>query len=298
VDTSSGHPIADQRLMLALQWRARGEAAAAAELIAQALELAPRWAEAHYVLAETLALLDRRDEAAAAIRAYLALDPADSMGAATLLHRLGGTAAPPRLSAAFVRRLFDLYAPTFDHALTGKLNYTAPAQLRAALDALAPGRRFARALDLGCGTGLMGAAVRGIVDHLAGCDLSPGMIAAARAKGLYDALEEADLLGALAGTRDLDLILAADVFVYVSDLAPVFASAHAAAVPGALFAFTLQRGDGADVALGADRRFAHRRGHVESLAMACGWRVAQAHDAVTRHDQGRPVPGLLMILEK
>ncbi|MDX2221660.1 MAG: methyltransferase domain-containing protein [Rhodospirillaceae bacterium] len=297
METRSGDPIADARLAMALQWRARGETAAAVELIVQALELAPRWAEARYALAETLAMLGRRDEAQAAMADYLALDPADSMGAAALAHRLNPDIAPI-LSAAFVRRLFDQYAPTFDHTLTGALNYTAPAQLRAALDAVAPGRRFARALDLGCGTGLMGAAVRDRVDHLAGCDLSPGMIAVARGKGLYDALEAADLVAALAAARALDLILAADVFVYVGDLAPVFDGAFGAAAPGALFGFTLQRSSGADVALGDDRRFAHRRGHIEHLAAGAGWRVAVARDAVCRHDQGRPVPGLLVMLQK
>jgi predicted TPR repeat methyltransferase len=41
--------------------------------------------------------------------------------------------------------------------------------------------RIGSMLDLGCGTGLAGAAFRPQVDWLVGVDLSPGMIAEARA---------------------------------------------------------------------------------------------------------------------
>ena len=74
---------------------------------------------------------------------------------------------------AYVARLFDDYAPRFDAHLIESLAYRAPALIADALDSAAPGRRFAHALDIGCGTGLMGQAVRGRVDHLTGVDLSP-----------------------------------------------------------------------------------------------------------------------------
>ena len=44
-----------------------------------------------------------------------------------------------------------------------------------------PGERIA---DLGCGTGLAGAAFRPLVRRLAGVDLSPAMVAQARAKSM------------------------------------------------------------------------------------------------------------------
>ena len=58
-----------------------------------------------------------------------------------------------------------------------------PALIIDALNAVAPGRRFASALDLGCGTGLMGEALRERIDHLTGVDLSAAMIAKARERG-------------------------------------------------------------------------------------------------------------------
>src|SRR5690606_27509500 len=129
--------------------------------------------------------------------------------------------------------------------------------------------RFAAALDLGCGTGLAGAAFRDCADRMCGVDLSPRMIERARAKGIYDRLEVGDLLQGLAAEEALDLVLAADVFVYVPDLAPVAAAVARRLAPGGLFAFTVETHDGDGVLLGASLRYAHGGPHVrEALAGA------------------------------
>ena len=124
------------------------------------------------------------------------------------------------LPEAYVARLFDDYAPRFDAHLTKALDYRAPALIAEALDLAAPGRRFASALDIGCGTGLMGEAVRDRVDRLVGVDLSPGMIARARERGLYDELEVAEAAAFLARTAPgaYDCILAADALCYFGEL--------------------------------------------------------------------------------
>src|SRR6185437_10028489 len=173
---SSGNLTADRRFAYAESLRASGDAAGAAEVIAQALELAPTWAEGHFALAEVLAEAGRRDDAAAAYGEYLALVADDSMGAAARLGLLGAQALPASLPQAYVARLFDQYAPRFDSALTEGLRYRAPVLLRDAITKTASGRRFARAFDLGCGTGLGGAVLRDLVDWLGGVDLSPAML--------------------------------------------------------------------------------------------------------------------------
>ena len=105
---------------------------------------------------------------------------------------IGRGDAPGALPQAYVARLFDDYAPRFDKHLTKNLGYRAPALIAEALSAVASGRRFASALDLGCGTGLMGEALRGRVDRLTGVDLSAAMIAKARERGVYDELVVGD----------------------------------------------------------------------------------------------------------
>src|SRR4029077_10060116 len=122
--------------------------------------------------------------------------------------------------------LFDDYADRFDTHLVGILRYRAPHAILAALQDVCADRppRFAHALDLGCGTGLMGEAIRPFAERLDGVDLSPLMLAKARAKLVYDRLAEAEIVAFVRGSPDraFDLVLAADVLVYVADLAPVF----------------------------------------------------------------------------
>src|SRR5262249_17821560 len=152
---------------------------------------------------------------------------------------------------AYVRRLFDDYAPRFDAALVDRLQYRAPAKLRAAIGAAAPDRRFAQALDLGCGTGLAGAAIRDMTDRLIGVDLSPAMVAAAGRKAVYDELAVGEMVAFLSSAAAIfDLVIAADVLVYLGDLAPLLAAVAARMAAGGLFAFTLQRHDGAGFVLG------------------------------------------------
>ncbi|MCB2106123.1 MAG: methyltransferase [Rhodobacteraceae bacterium] len=303
IGNGSGHLTADNRMVMALQLRARGDLDAAADLISQALEVAPGWAEARFALAETLTQLGRADAARAAFEHYLAIDPSDSMGAAAHLFQLRGGGPPPDLSPAYVQRLFDQYAPTFEKSLLEGLGYSAPSQICAALRTAQPGRRFAYALDLGCGTGLMGQAIRTDVDLLEGCDLSPKMVAAAMRKGIYDRLWVADLTAALvrlAGNPGelCDLILAADVLIYKRDLGPVLAAATNVARPGGVLAFTLQRCEDADIALGLDQRYWHGRGYVLRIATETGWTPLYVGDAASRKDKGMDVPGLLILLQK
>src|SRR5205085_510552 len=78
------------------------------------------------------------------------------------------------MSPAYVRALFDQYAPRFDEALKG-LAYGGPARLREADAKARPDITFDHMLDLGCGTGLAGAAFRPPVGHLTRLDPSLAM---------------------------------------------------------------------------------------------------------------------------
>lgn len=293
---SSGNLTADRRYDYAQSLRAEADFSAAAELIGQALELAPNWAEGRFAFAENLADAGRLEEAVAAYRAYLMVDSSDSMGAAARLTLLGAAPTPANLPAAYVSRLFDEYAPRFDAALTERLGYQGPALLKAAVTRVWP-RPFSRAFDLGCGTGLSGAAFRDVAAWLGGVDLSPAMVRKAEAKKIYDHLEAGDMGTALATLNaPCELILAADVLVYVGDLAPLFAIVRDALVPGGIFAFTVQRADSGDYALGREQRYSHSRVYIERCADAADFEIALIEDVVTRQEAGKDVPGLLAVL--
>ncbi|BBE72702.1 class I SAM-dependent DNA methyltransferase [Oharaeibacter diazotrophicus] len=298
---SSGDLVADRRYEWARGYAAAGDHAAAADLYAQALEAAPDWLPALVGLGEARAAAGEADAAAAAFRRALALDPADVHGAGLKLAALGAAAAPAAPPAAYVRGLFDGYADRFDRALVEDLGYRTPWRLGALLAAVRPDARFARVLDLGCGTGLTGAVLRPAADRLEGVDLSPAMVAKARDKGDYDALAVGDVVDHLAAAeRSFDLVVAADVFVYLGALDPVFAAVAARTLPGALFAFSVEAAEDPDTAflLRDSLRYAHGGRAVAAGLAAAGFRVAAAEDGPLRLDRGVPVEGRIVVAER
>jgi predicted TPR repeat methyltransferase len=295
---SSSDLLAQRRFAYAKAAAEDGDLSTAAEMLEQALERAPDWAAAWFTLGEVRERLGDLDGAADAFRSTLATDPADAQGAAARLALIGKAEPPVALPEAYVARLFDQYAPHFDAHLTGKLGYRGPALIADALDAAAPGRRFASALDIGCGPGLMGQALRERVDHLTGVDLSPGMIAKASARGLYDALivGEATTLLKRSARAAFDLVVASDFLVYIGDLAPLIAAIAGALTAVGLFAFTVETGEGEGFALGPALRFVHTRAYLEATAARAGLHPLLVRPASVRREAGAETAGLIFVL--
>ena len=300
---SSGDLIADRRYKWALDQAARGDFSGAAEILAQTVDLAPRFATAWFALGAVRDRLGDRDGAVAAFVHARDADPEDYHGARLQLARLGAGAATPAMTETYVRRLFDQYAARYDAALTEHLNYRGPAILTSAIEAAmrAMGRavHFAAMLDLGCGTGLAGAAFRLFVDRLVGVDLSPAMIAKAEAKGLYDRLVcagLADFLGeeAAHGAK-YDLVIAADVFVYVNDLAPVIAACARVLAPEGLLAFTVETHSDDGIKLLPTLRFAHGEVTLHAAMKQAGLTPLKIGEATVRIEKGEPVGGLVVV---
>jgi predicted TPR repeat methyltransferase len=294
---SSGDLAADRRFDYARAYAGAKDHDAAADLFRQALELAPDWLPALQGLATALVEAGRRDEAIPVLERMLALDPADENGAGLRLAALGAAAVPAAPPAAFVRGLFDSFADRFDRTLLDGLGYVVPDRLAALVDRLRPSGSLGRVIDLGCGTGLMGARLRPRADRLEGVDLSAEMVAKARARGIYDALAVADLVDHLrAGTQSADLITAADVLVYVGDLGPVLAAAAARLAPAGLVVLSLETHDGDGFTLRDSLRYAHGDAHLAAAAARAGLAVRTVAAADLRMDRGAPVRGRLVAL--
>jgi predicted TPR repeat methyltransferase len=294
---SSGDLIADRRYRWALAYLARGDRAGAAEILGQVVETAPAFAGAWFALGAIREAEGDRERAIAAFGAASGADPQDYHGARLRLARLGVGEATPAMMQVHVRRLFDQHAPRFDESLLQHLDYRGPQLLLEAVAAVAPGARFAAVLDLGCGTGLAGMAFRAAADRLTGIDLSAAMIEAARRKGLYDRLETAELAEFLdaeaAAQARYDLVVAADVLVYVHDLTVVAAAVRRVLAPGGLFGFTVETHAGDGVLLRESLRYAHSAAHVRAAMAGAGLRLTSLAEVSTRTESGEPVAGLL-----
>jgi predicted TPR repeat methyltransferase len=300
---SSGDLMADRRFDFARDLQLKGDLVAAADLLLQATELAPGFASAWFTLGEIRERLGEREAAISAFRRAQISDPDDRHGAGLRLTLLGAaplSAMPP----AYVRALFDQYAPRFEASLVEDLGYRGPALLFKAVLAVRAALRkpafFKRAIDLGCGTGLAATAFARDVDHFTGIDLSPRMIERARARGLYAELEVADMVKGLVSKPDAsaDLILAADAMVYVSDLASVLREANRVLISGGLLAFTVETHGGNGVILGAGLRYAHGVPYVRASIDAAGLTLSQFDELSARNEDYAPVPGLVVVAEK
>jgi predicted TPR repeat methyltransferase len=290
---SSGDLLADRRASYAEMLLSAGDHAAAAELMRTALDLTPAWPAGWYRLGEMLWEAERQADAADCWREALRLDPNDSLGASLRLGLAGAMPEPDRPSTAFVEALFDQYAPDFDASLVETLDYRVP-QLLAEAIARTGRAAFAHAVDLGCGTGLMGERLRGAVSYLEGIDLSARMLQRAEAKRIYDRLEKADLQAAML-PPGADLVTAADVFMYVGAMDGAVARISAALAPGALFAFSVERHAGDDFVLRPSRRYAHSQAYLRNLLAANGFEILSLERAIIRMDRGEPVEGLIVV---
>ena len=299
---SSGNLLADKRFLFAAELARVGDLEAAADLLAQTVELAPDFASAWFALGDLQDRLEMTEMAAQSFARSRRCDRDDRHGAALRLARLGLGEIAAGMPAAYVATLFDQYAERFDTALVQGLAYRGPVLLRAALaragGAAAP-MRCDHMLDLGCGTGLAGEAFGDIAGRMTGVDLSERMLAVARAKGLYADLVQADIVDFLAA-RDAsdaryDLVIAADVFAYLADLAPVVAAVAGVLAPAGLFAFTVETHAGDGIVLGEKLRYAHAGAHVRATLAQAGLTLTELTEAWARREDDTPAPGLVVV---
>ncbi len=300
---SSGNLIADRRYDFGRDLQLRGDLAAAADLMMQAAELEPGFASAWFALGDLREQMGQRDDA---VNAYLRArdaDPDDRHGAKLRLMRLGVedlSAMPP----GYVRALFDQYAPRFDKTLVNDLEYRGPAVLLKAVLAARHAAKlpahFKRAIDLGCGTGLVAREFGSLADEFIGVDLSSGMIERARDTGLYARLDVTDMLQGLQAESDAsaNLVIAADAFVYVPELDALLVETARVLTPQGLLAFTVETHVGKGVILGPGLRYAHSDAYLRKAIADAGLTLCEITAVSTRIEANEPVPGLVVTASK
>jgi predicted TPR repeat methyltransferase len=258
-----------------------------------------------------LSSLGRHEEAGTAYQEAYKLGPDDPY----VRHMVVASGALPganRAPEAYIRTVFDGYANRFDSHLIS-LGYSIPGAIRSALlthHKIAADLPVGPVLDLGCGTGLAAVAISDLfVGPFTGVDLSRRMLDHARARQLYEALREADIVADLAAhPQHWPLVIAADVLCYFGVLDEVLALVHARLEPGGWFVFSVEEllADHDGVVPGNGRwalqrqcRYAHASDYVHEAAIAAGFRILSTTRLVARReDGGIPVPGLLLTLER
>lgn len=285
-------------------WSRRETQAAEAALHEQ-LEQQPEDKDALKMLVSLLRELGRADEEAPLRRQLHARRcrdmgvPQEAMDSviAYLEAAETGSTPPERSADAYVTALFDVYAPSFDDSLRGFLAYRAPERLMDAVRPVLGERKALDVLDLGCGTGLAGPLLRPFARRLEGIDLSTGMLAKARERGVYDVLRAGEITAELgASTAHHDLIVAVDVLVYIGALELLFERAARRLAPGGLFAFTVEKGTEPGYRLLPSARYAHHLDYLRGCASAAGLRPVVEREDTLRRQAGQPVIGYVVVL--
>eukprot|EP00408_Alexandrium_pacificum_P046204 CAMPEP_0171244556 /NCGR_PEP_ID=MMETSP0790-20130122/46920_1 /TAXON_ID=2925 /ORGANISM="Alexandrium catenella, Strain OF101" /LENGTH=248 /DNA_ID=CAMNT_0011711697 /DNA_START=78 /DNA_END=824 /DNA_ORIENTATION=+ len=220
-----------------------------------------------------------------------------------------------------VESLFDDYAETFEDHLVESLGYRGPEAIREVVGRLTPAESdgmFGTVVDLGCGTGLCGAVVRGVARRLVGVDISSGMAEVARQKGrdgqagspgeLYDELVVRDAAAACQAMPEgsADLVIAGDMFIYVWDMSRMLAAVARILRPTGTFIFTTERMEEGETEEGwverVSERFAHSQSFISRALADAGLQLTACEasdlrgDGVSADGERAFVPGDLYVV--
>jgi predicted TPR repeat methyltransferase len=264
----------------------------------KALECDPGLVRVYQPLGELLNRMGRGEEATAVYLGWLEADPTSPV-AQHMYAAASGRNVPERCDSRYVTALFDDFARSFDATLE-RLDYAVPQALGAMLASRAPiGQGGLDVLDAGCGTGLCGPPLRSMARFLTGLDLSPGMLAKARVRHVYDELVQAELVEFMESRpQRFDVVNCADTLIYIGALERVMAAAHRCLRPTGVFAFTVEAlpeavPDGFRLTMTG--RYAHSGRYVRQVMASAGFMEAECRTIDLRKEAGAGVRGYLFL---
>jgi predicted TPR repeat methyltransferase len=249
-----------------------------------------------------LTALKRYEEAVVSYDKALAIQPEFPEAKDNRVNALFAMGRMNRCPPAYMRALFDDYSSYYDAAMVEGLGYRGHLHLRTMAERVLP--RPAppwRILDLGCGTGLVGQVFKDLAPggRLDGIDISPRMIEAARARGIYDDLILGDLETVLAEMeRCYDLILAADTMVYFGDLYPTFMGIIERLEPDGFFIFAVEAISGAGWEQTPANRFRHSEAYLREETARAALDFVAIAECLIRREFNDPVAGFVIALQK
>ena len=268
----------------------------------RALALKPDYVDAHYNLGNVLQKQDLLGKAVESYHHAIRLD-SKNKSAEHLIAALTAK-TPERAPSQYIEKLFDGYANKFDTHLVRDLEYKIPSELVSTLrQAIELPDKEWDVLDLGCGTGLVGLEISPHARQLVGVDLSTKMLSRARVRNVYHRLEHSDLLPMMRGEEasSYDVIVAADVFVYLGMLDEIVAEAGRLLRAGGYFMFSVEALDAlpsvaidlenkAEYKLNQSGRYAHSAKYLEKLASDNGFSPLSMISTPVRLEEGLPIP--------
>ena len=264
----------------------------------KAIEIKPD-SEGFRRLGQLLYGLRRIDQAAAAHEAWLRVDPGNPI-AKHMLAACTSKDVPQRAEDAFVTRVFDGFAESFEEVLVNRLEYRAPELVGQALRRVAgEPRGDLDVVDAGCGTGLLAEHLKPFARSLIGVDLSPKMVMKAAPRP-YDRLYVCELAAFLASKpRAFDVVASSDTLGYFGDLREVLAAARRALRQDGRLVFTLEHeldpaGAPDGYRIHPHGRYSHAEAYVRTTLAEADFEVIEIEKASLRREGTAYVDGLVV----
>ena len=262
--------------------RGLGEYDEALGLFFNAFARNPKMEEISVNLSETLILLARKDrqKALAVAENWRRQNPQNVFARQTAAALKGEDIGNNQV---YSEKLFDYFADNYE-LVVKNLGYSVPM----AMGRIA-GSPEGTIVDLGCGTGLVAAALKNPRNQIVGVDVSQKMLDAAARKKLYVRLVKCDALEYLRQNRDFDWAVAGDLLGYIGDVAKFIKL-----LKNKKIIFSIEVSDDVcDYQLSASGRYKHNPLYVEKLLRECGFRNITKEELILRKEGGEPVRGMI-----
>jgi len=255
--------------------------------------VAPAGSTSKIVLGQAYYELGQTDDAIALFENWLKDEP-DNPVATHMLTAYRGTQIPQQCSREYVEQTFDAFANSFDNVL-GRLKYSGPQLVEEYLATLDLPASSLDALDLGCGTGLIGEKLKPFARLLVGVDLSPVMLERSGARQLYHQLHQSDIADYLQATGDqYDFISCMDTFTYVGRLEQILKLIHQRLKPGGRLLFSTEKLLGTrehSYRLNISGRYSHHPDYLTDVLSKTGFGILRMQDVTIRTESGYPLEG-------
>jgi len=224
----------------------------------------------------------------------------DHQYARYLLSAITGEGSPEQSPESYVKGLFNHYAEQFDEHLVNDLGYNVPDTMHTIFTEHANPSHTRNLLDLGCGTGICGEKFHNIFDHLTGVDLSENMIEKSKEKNIYHELHNDDVANFLKDSPiKYDLIIAADVFIYIGNIAEIIKSIYEKQEESGYFIFSIEKSSSHDTFhLRTTGRYSHNASHIKKLLDDASYNIVTSQPTIIRNEKGTGIEGIIYLCQK
>ncbi|NCB49768.1 MAG: tetratricopeptide repeat protein [Alphaproteobacteria bacterium] len=247
-----------------------------------------RWAEVR--LSTVLSRIKNKEIAEGFLKTWLKNFPKSKMaqGMQKILKEEG-------LLSEFVECYYDAFADSYEDKMK-ELACQVPVLLKEVLAS----KRFDKALDLGCGTGLLVDEIFSIASDWTGVDISSKMIQKAKEKGKYTTLIESDMVSFLEKEeRTYNLIASSEGISFISEIESLFAQIYARLSSKGAFVFSFEESEeGKDFTLLPSGRYALSEKFLRSLLEKNGFSKITLYKKVLRKEGNGQCLGFIVEADK